>query len=136
VPAREALGFAAGGAALHVDDLPVAECQDLESLIALSIGSEPLGRADDLVVADLGELGLNLDAALAALLDLELQDLTGLVGAASGRRSLPPEMAVRNAAPFGLVGDQSCKRLRVTPVERFGCCTELIDHRSSMARRV
>lgn len=40
--ACEALGFAAGGAALHVDDLPVAERQDLESLVTLSIGSEPL----------------------------------------------------------------------------------------------
>jgi hypothetical protein len=39
-------------------------------LVASSIGSEPLGRADDLVGADLGELGLNLDAALAALPDL------------------------------------------------------------------
>jgi hypothetical protein len=136
VAACEALGFAAGGAALHVDDLPVAECQDLETLLASSIGSEPLGRADDLVGADLSEPGLNLDASLAALLDLELQDLTGLVGAASGRRLLPPEVAMRNAAPLVLVSDQRRERLWVTPVERFGCSSQLIDHRSSMPRKL
>jgi len=135
VAACEALGFTAGGAALHVDDLPVAECQDLESLVALSVGSEPLGRADDLVVADLDELGLNLDAALATLLDLELQDLTGLVGAASGGRSLPPEVAMRHTTPLVLVSDQRRERLWVTPVERFGCCAKLFDHCSSMPRK-
>ena len=77
----EALGFAAGGAALHVDDLPVAEREDLEALVPSSIRSKPLGRTDDLVVVDLGELGPDLDALFAALLDLELQDLKGLVGA-------------------------------------------------------
>ena len=121
VSACEALGFATGGAALHVDDLPVAECQDLETLVASSVRSEPLGRADDLVVANLGELGLNLDAALAPLLDLEAQDLTGLVGAASGGRSFPPEVTVRNAAPLVFVGDQRHERLWVALVERFGC---------------
>jgi hypothetical protein len=51
VAACKALGFAAGGAALHVDDLSVAECHDLEALVPSSIRSEPLGRADDLVSA-------------------------------------------------------------------------------------
>ena len=50
--AREELGFAAGGAALHVDDLPVAQGWDLKALVASPVRSEPLGRADDLVVAD------------------------------------------------------------------------------------
>lgn len=132
VTACEAFGFAAGGAALHVDDLSVAECQDLEALVPSSIRSEPLGRADDLVGADLGELRLNLDPALAPLLDLEPQDLTGLIGAVSGGRSLPPEVAVRNATPLVLVGDQGRERLWVTPIQRFSCSSKLVDHRSSM----
>ena len=130
--AREARGFATGGAALHVDDLPVAECQDLEALVASAISSEPLGRADDFVGADLGELRLNLDPPFAPFLDLELQDLTGLVGTVSGRRSLPPEMAVRDAAPLVLVSDQGRERIGVTRVERLGSCSKLIDHLSSM----
>jgi hypothetical protein len=132
VAACEALGFAAGGAALHVDDLPVAECQDLEALVASSIRFQPLGRADDLVGADLGELRLNLDPALAPLLDLERQDLTGLLGAVSGGRSLPPEMAVRDATPLVLLSDQRRERLGITPIQRFGCSAKLIDHPSSM----
>jgi len=136
VPACEAFGFAAGGAALHVDDLPVAECEDLEALMASSIRSEPLGRADDLVVADPGELGLNLDPALAALLDLELQDLTGLVHAVTSGSVLPPEVPVRNATPLVLVSDQRSEGLGVTLIERFGCCSKLIDHGSSMPRRL
>lgn len=43
VPACEAFGFAAGEAALYVDDLSVAECEDLEALVASSVRSEPLG---------------------------------------------------------------------------------------------
>ena len=78
--ACEPLGFAAGGAALHVDDLPVAEREDLEALVPSSIRSQPPGPADDPVVVDLGELGPDLDARFAVLLDLELQDLTASSG--------------------------------------------------------
>lgn len=93
VAAREPLGFAAGGAALHVDDFVVADGEDLEAFVATSVGSEPLGRADDLV-AHLRELRLNIDAALSAFCDLESQDLTGLVGPMSGGCALPPKAAV------------------------------------------
>jgi hypothetical protein len=136
VAACEALGFAAGGAALHVDDLPVAECEDLKALLASSIRSEPLRRADDLVVTDLDELGLNLGPSIAALLDLELQDLTGLVWTVSARRPFPPQMTVRNAPPFVLVGDQRSEGLWVTLIERFSCSSKLIDHGSSMPGRL
>lgn len=88
--AGETLGLAASRAALQVDDLPLAEGQDLEAFVAAPVRAEPVGRADDHVVADAGELRLHLDAAVAALPDLEGQDLTGLVGAASRRRVLPP----------------------------------------------
>jgi hypothetical protein len=90
---------------LHVDDFVVADREDLEAFVARSVGGEPMGRADDLV-SELGELGLDFDAPLAALGDLESQDLTGLVGAMSGRGALPPEVAVRDAAPLVLLGDQ------------------------------
>jgi hypothetical protein len=83
MPARDALGGAQGAATLHVGDLSVAECDHLEALVPSAVGGEPLRRADDLVVSDLPELRLHLKAVLAAFLDLELQDRTGLVGAAS-----------------------------------------------------
>jgi hypothetical protein len=67
---------------------------------------------------------------------LERQDLTGLVGAASGGRPLPPEVAMRHTTPLVLVSDQRRERLWVTPVERFGCCAKLIDHCSSMPRKL
>jgi hypothetical protein len=89
-PAREALGFPAGRAALHVDDLAVAQGQDLVALVTDSVGARPLRRADDLVVANIRERGLHLDSLLAALLDLELENLTGPVGAVSCRCALPP----------------------------------------------
>ena len=67
-----------------------------------SVGFLPLGRADDLVAAHLSEFGLNLDPTLASRLDLELEDLTGLVRAASDGRALPPQHAVRDATPLRL----------------------------------
>jgi len=111
---------------LHVDDFVVADREDLEAFVATSVGGEPLGRADDLV-SELGELGLDFDAPLA-LGDLELQDLTGLVGAVSGRGALPPEVAVRDAAPLVLLSDQRGERFRISVVEGFGGCAETIDH--------
>jgi hypothetical protein len=90
---------------LHVNDFVVTDREDLEAFVAASVGGEPLGRADDLV-SELGELGLDFDTPFAALGDLELQDLTGLVGAVSGGRALPPEVTVRETAPFVLLGDQ------------------------------
>ena len=74
---------------MHIDDLAVAEPEHLVALLAAAAGAEPVGGADDLVVADLGELGLDGDPALAAFADLEGQDLTGLVGVDSGGRPLP-----------------------------------------------
>jgi hypothetical protein len=78
----EALGLTAGRATLHVDDLAVPEREHLVALATLTVGSEPGRRADDLV-ADLCELGLDLDRRVSAFLDLEPQDLTGLVGPSS-----------------------------------------------------
>lgn len=114
---------------MHVDDFVVADREDLEAFVATSVGGEPLGRADDLV-AYLCELGLDFDASLAALGDLEHQDLTGLVGAVSGWGVLPPEVAVREAAPLVVVGDQRRERFRVSVVEGFGGCAEAVDHRA------
>jgi hypothetical protein len=63
---------------------------------------------------------------------LEGQDLTGLVGPASGRCALPPEMAVRDAAPLALVCDQVGERSRVASVERVRRRSELVDHTEIM----
>jgi len=114
VAACEPLGFAAGGAALHVDDLPVAEREDLEALVPSSIRSQPPGPADDPVVVDLGELGPDLDARFAVLLDLELQDLTGPVGAVTGGSALPPQVPVRGR----LGGEEVRARLPAVPPGR------------------
>jgi hypothetical protein len=43
VAAGEAFGFASGAATLHVRDLPLAERDHLETLLASAIGVEPLG---------------------------------------------------------------------------------------------
>jgi hypothetical protein len=42
-PACEPFRFAAGGAALHVDDLAVANGEQLEALVTTALGSLPLG---------------------------------------------------------------------------------------------
>jgi len=81
------------------------------------------------------ELGLRLDPSSALFLYLESQDLTGLVGTASGGRAFPPEVAVRDAAPLRVLREQRHEWLGIAPVERFGCRAKLIDHGLSMARR-
>lgn len=126
---RKTLGLTAGVAAPHVNDLSVAHGQHLIPLDSTAAASdEPLRRADDLV-ADLRELGLHLDPLLASLLDLELENLTGLIGAVSGRCAFPPQMTVRDTAPLRILCEQRGKRLRVTAIECFGCRTKLVDHR-------
>jgi hypothetical protein len=102
VPTCEALGLSAGGETLKVDDLVIAEGDHLEALLPPTIRTQPVSRSDDRVLSDLSELGRDLDSVLAPLLNLEPQDLTGLVGAASGRGELPPQMAVRYPSPLRL----------------------------------
>jgi hypothetical protein len=95
----------------------------------------PLGRTDDLV-ADLRELGLNVDPLSAAFADLKFEDLTGLVGAVSGGRALPPEVTVGDSPPLGTFREQRRKGDWVALVKRLGCRTKLVDHdRSKYARR-
>jgi len=62
---REAFGRAARHATFHVYDLAVANGQHLEALMAYTVGTRPLGGADELVVADLCDLGLDVDPSLA-----------------------------------------------------------------------
>jgi len=118
---------------LHVDDLAVTDGEDLEALLTAAVGCEPAGRADDLV-ADLGELRRNHDLPFAALAELELQDLPGLVRAVSRRSLLPPQMSPRDAAPLVPLGDQRDKGLWVTPTERLGSDAQLVDHGNDHAR--
>lgn len=130
---REALGVPTRRAALHVDDLSATEGDHLVALVSSSFGIGPPGRADDLVIADLGELRLHLDPSRAPFLDLELQDLTGLVRAVSRGCVFPPQMAVGDAAPFCVSGEQERERCRIAAIESFGRSAKLIDHRSSIA---
>src|SRR6266516_2006887 len=124
----EAVGLAAAGAALHVDDLAVADREYLEAFLAAPVRAEPLRRADDHVIADPGELGLHLDSAVAARAGLGGQDLTGLVGAVSGGRAFPPQVTVRAASPLAFVCDQVGERAGVASVEGFRRGAELVDH--------
>ena len=103
-------------AALHVDDLVAADGEYLVALLARPVLVHPLCRADDHVVADTGELGLDVDSTVAAFANLEGQDRTGLVGAASGGCAFPPQVAVRDAAPLALLGDQVGERTGVAPI--------------------
>jgi hypothetical protein len=66
------------------------------------------------------------------LLDLELQDLTGLVRAASGWCVLPPEMAAGDAAPFRVFGEERHEGLGIAAVESFGCGAKPVDHHLSI----
>jgi hypothetical protein len=70
-------------ATLHVGDLAVAEGDHLEALLPPAVGAGPSSEADDRILTDLPVLRLYLDAPRAPLLNLEPQDLTGLLWAAS-----------------------------------------------------
>ena len=124
----EAFGLTAGRASLHICDLAVAQCDHLEALLRSAVGCEPAGRADDDIVADLLELRLDGDPPVASLLDLESQDLTGLVGAASGWGALPPEMTVRHAAPLGVLCEERGERFGVAAIERLRSPSKLLEH--------
>ena len=76
----------------------------------------------------MNKLPVHLHALRAPLLDLELQDLTGLVGSASCGRVLPQQKAARLTAPFRIVGEERCERPGIALVERVGGCPELVDH--------
>ena len=108
----------------------------MEALLSAAVGAKPLRRADDRVGADLLELRLYLDPTFTAFLNLEAQDLTGLVRAASRGCPLPPQVAVRDATPFRVLCKQRGERLRIALIERFGCRTKLIDHAAEYATRL
>jgi hypothetical protein len=127
VATSEALGFPAGLTALHVNDLAVSDRQHLEPLDRPSVSPRQRCRADDLV-ADERELGLDLGRRSSALLSLKGENLTGLVGAASRRRLLPPEVTVRDAAPLGVLSEEGCERFWIALVQCVGCGAQLVDH--------
>jgi hypothetical protein len=88
----EAFSLATGFTALYIRDLAVLDGQDLKPLDPSAAFVRPCRRADDLVADDL-ELRLD-DGWRRPLLDLRLENLTGLVRAASGWCLLPPEVTV------------------------------------------
>jgi hypothetical protein len=67
---------------LHIRNLPVADRQDLMALSAIPVSVEPRRGTDDLV-AELNELRAHLKVPHAAIVDLLLQDRTGLIRAPS-----------------------------------------------------
>lgn len=67
----------------------------------------------------------------AALVELELQDLPGLVRPASTRGVLPPQVTTADAAPLAVFVDQCNEWLRITPVERIDRGPQLVDHTES-----
>lgn len=125
---REPFRLTARSASLHVLNLAFADCDHLEPLLFSTVGCEPAGRPDDHVVADPFELRLDGDSSHARLLDLESQDLTGLVGAASRWGALPPEMTVGYAAPFRVFCEERGKRFGVAAIERLRSLSKLLEH--------
>ena len=127
--ASESLGFASRAALLHVSDLavPVRDHHRI-ALGRRSVGAPPVRGTDDLVLPDLREREV-VDLPTAA----RLQDLTGLVWPASGGCVLPPEVAVRDAAPLGILREERGERLGIAVIQRLGCCAKLVDHSRSIA---
>jgi hypothetical protein len=121
----EPLSFTPGPAHLHVRNLSVADRQDVTTLRAIPAPVEPRRGADELVT-ELNELGVQLEV-LPAMVDLPLQDRTGLIGAASGRCILPPQETTRDAAPFGVLGEERGEGNGITPVECLNCGPKLVD---------
>ena len=128
---RESPGLAARATHLHVCDLVVSKRQHVPARIADLVHAGAVHRADQLVVASPRKRRVELEAVGTSLPDPVRQDLTGLVGAASGRRVLPPQEAVRHAAPFRVFGEQGRERLGITFVESLDCLPKPVDHRSS-----
>ncbi len=124
----ESLGLTSRLAALDIHDLAVANRQNLVALDSRAVLVEPDRRADDPVVRDHAEFRLDARGSAAPLVDLELQDLTGLVRSASVRRSFPPQMTTGDATPFGILSEERCKRLRVAVAKRIGSSAEPFDH--------
>jgi hypothetical protein len=112
---------------LHVSDLAVPERKYLVPLDVSALVVAPDRRPDDLV-AHLRELRPNLRRLASTVLDLEPQDLTGLVRAASARDPLPPEMTDGDSSPLCVVGKERNERLRVALVESLCRCSKLLDH--------
>jgi hypothetical protein len=128
--ASELLGFDSGGAALHVDNLAVAEGDDHGiPPPQLPVLIPQLRCSDDLVVTDAGE-GQILDCPSAAC----VQDLTGLVWPASGGCVLPPEVSLGRPTPLCVFCEERDERLGIAAIQGLGCSTKLVDHSRSMAR--
>lgn len=134
--ADEAFRLPSGRAVLDVDDLAVAQSEHLVALLAAAVSAEPVGGADDLLVADESKSRLGDDRALGPLADLESQDLTGLVRSVSGRCPFPPQMPMRHATPLAFVGDQRSEGFGVALVESFRCGVQLVDHAPIMPAAV
>ena len=129
--ARELLGFASSGAALHVHDLAAPEGDNHRiPFPALSVVTRQVRSSDDLVVTDPREREI-VDCPAAAS---SLQDLTGLLRAASRGRVLPPEAAPRNAAPLSVLREERDERLGVAAIQRLRRSAKLLDHGRSMAQ--
>jgi hypothetical protein len=122
--AGELLGFDSGGAALHVHDPALPESDDHRIPASeVSVFIPQLRGADDLVVTGTGERQI-LDCPSAA----SLQDLTGPVWSASGGSVLPPKVAARWAAPFGIVRKERRERFGIAAIQSLGCSKKLVDH--------
>ena len=124
---REPVRVAAGREALHIDDLALAKGEDHEPILATIARRAPgCGRHD--LVADLSELWCDLKWTAATLVELKLQDLPGLVRAASTRSLFPPQVAGGDAAPLAVLVDQSQERLGVSLIQRLDSDPQLVDH--------
>ena len=95
-----------GVAVLHVDDPSAPVPEDMEPFLLDPAGFDPGRLTNERVRRDLIKICEELDPLVAPILDQRPENLTGLIGAASTRRPLPPQMPARHPAPLGNLSKQ------------------------------
>ena len=127
--AREAFGVLSRLAVLPVNDPAAADGHDVVALVLAPVFADPDEGTDHLVFADRRVVGLDQGRPSLVPRDPLLQGLTGLVGAVSGGRVLPPEVSARDPAPLCVISEQRGEWFRVAFELRFHSREELVDHR-------
>ena len=136
-PARVAPGLSAGAAVLPVDDVSVVDREDSVGLAPWPAALVEQARAhDDLVTNHLEARWFNASAPAQQLFVLELENRTGLVRAASGRRVPSPQVAAGEPAPFEVRVQQRHERFGIASIEGCGCLAQASDQFGVHIRRV
>jgi hypothetical protein len=131
---REALCCALCAAVLPADDPFVADREHLvDRLLRLAVLVDPVRGRDDLV-SYFGDVNrLDPEATVRSSLALEVENLTGLVGAVSGGCPFPPEVSARRSPPFKVIVQERNQGRGVALVEGGGGLTQALAQLGSHA---